>query len=43
MDGDGGCLLKEVVFDAGDGEVVSEILFHILFCDPFQMASGDDS
>jgi len=40
--GDGG-LVEEVFLDPGDGEVVPEVLLHILTVDPFQMATGHDA
>ena len=43
MDGGDGGLIEEVVLDACDGEMVAEVVLHILAVDAFEMASGDDS
>ena len=43
MDGGNGRWIEQVLFDAGYGKVVFEILLHILSADTFKVAPGDDS
>ena len=43
MNGGDGGLVEEVFLDAGQGEMMFEVLFHMVSIDPFEMASGDDS
>jgi hypothetical protein len=43
MDGGDGMLIEEVFVDSGYGEVVLEIILHVLTIDPFEVSSGYDS
>ena len=43
VNGGDSCFVKEGRLDAGDGQVMIQIHFHILAVDALQMASGDDS
>ena len=43
LDSRDGVLIEEVFVDAGDGEVVAEVVLHVFTLDPIEMTAGDDS
>ena len=43
MDGGKCCVVEEVFLDPCDGQMVSEVLLHVLVIDTFQMAAGYDT
>ncbi len=43
MDSSDGGLIEEVLLYPGDGEMMPEIVLHVLAIDPIQVASGHDA
>ena len=43
MDGGEGGGVEEVFLDPSDGQMVSEVVLHVLVTDSLQMATGDDT